>query len=88
MSANLVETSTADRDLERRVVNYLWGRHVPALRHVEVEADGGVVTLRGQVRSFYEKQLCHNCCRRVAGVRELVDAINVASSEALALVGA
>lgn len=88
MSANLVETSTADRDLERRVVNYLWGRHVPALRHVVVEAEGGIVTLRGQVRSFYEKQLCHNCCRRVAGVHELIDAIDVASSEALALAGA
>jgi osmotically-inducible protein OsmY len=85
MSASMVELSTADRDLERRVVNYLWGRHVPALRHIVVEAAGGIVTLRGQVRSFYEKQLCHNCCRRVAGVRELIDDLDVAPSESLTL---
>jgi osmotically-inducible protein OsmY len=66
----------------------LWGRHVPALRNVLVEASDGVVTLRGQVRSFYEKQLCHNCCRRVAGVRQLVDDVDVISAEPMAMAGA
>jgi osmotically-inducible protein OsmY len=67
----------ADRDLERRVVNYLSGRHVPGLRHLEVQARNGVVTLRGRVRSFYEKQLCNQCCRRVAGVMSLVNSVDV-----------
>jgi osmotically-inducible protein OsmY len=70
----------ADRDLERRVMNYLRGRHLPALRHLEVEATDGIVTLRGTVNSFYEKQLSQQCCRRVAGVLKLVDAVDVASS--------
>jgi osmotically-inducible protein OsmY len=79
MPANvcLVDES-ADRDLERRIMNYLAARHVPGLRHLEVEAEGGTVTLRGTVSSFYEKQLSQQCCRRVAGVVKLIDAVDVA----------
>ncbi len=66
-----------DRDLERRVANYLFGRQVPALRRIEVEADHGTVTLRGSVYTFHQKQLCLNCTRRVAGVRHLVDEVEV-----------
>lgn len=66
-----------DRDLELRVTNYLFGRQVPALRQIEVEADNGTVTLRGSVHSFHHKQLCIHCCRRVAGVIELVDEVQV-----------
>ncbi|HWB11017.1 MAG TPA: BON domain-containing protein [Pirellulales bacterium] len=74
----------ADRDLERRVANYLAGRHVPGLRHLEVEARNGTVTLKGRVYSFYEKQLCQAVCRRVAGVVAYIDAIDVSYTPALA----
>lgn len=67
----------ADRDLERRVTIYLVGRHVPGLRHLEVEAHNGIVTLRGRVFSYYEKQLCQAVCRRVAGVVRYIDAVDV-----------
>ena len=80
-----VERSKADRDLERRVVNYLWSKHVASLRHVSVEADNGVITVSGQVRSFYEKQLVSHCCRRVAGVVSMVDDVEVDVAAALAL---
>ena len=73
------EDDAADRDLERRVTNYLNGRHLPALRYLQVEADNGTVTLRGTVSSFYEKQLSQQCCRRVAGVVKLIDAVDVVS---------
>jgi len=59
------------------VVNYLLGRKMPALRHIEVQADNGTVTLRGRVTTFFQKQLCLNCCRRVAGVIDLVDRVDV-----------
>ena len=42
-----------------------------------VEAQNGIVTVSGQVLTFYEKQLCNQCCRRVAGVLELVNAVDV-----------
>jgi osmotically-inducible protein OsmY len=70
-------SEAADRDLERRVVGYLHGKHVPSFRRLHIQARDGVVTLRGQVRSFYEKQLSSHCCGRVAGVRGLIDDITV-----------
>lgn len=76
----------SDLDLERRVVNYLAGRFIPSLRRLAVESVGGTVTVRGQVSSFYEKQVALHCCQRVAGVRELVDAVDV-ESPILASVG-
>ncbi|HEY1598029.1 MAG TPA: BON domain-containing protein [Pirellulales bacterium] len=67
-----------DRDLERRITSFLADRHVPALRQLHVAASQGTVTLRGRVRSFYEKQLCQNVCRQVKGVVQFVDAVVVA----------
>lgn len=72
-----MQADTRDRELERRVTSFLVGKHLPGLRHIEVEARGGVVTLRGRVRTFYEKQICHQCCRRVAGVLKFIDAVDV-----------
>ena len=69
----------ADRELERRVMNYLSRQHFPALRSVEVEARQGVVTIRGRVSSFHERQLCIHCCQRVAGVVQLNDHVKVAN---------
>jgi osmotically-inducible protein OsmY len=74
-----VTLKLADRDLRTRVVNYLFGQHVSDLRHLDVEARRGVVTLRGQVHTFHRKQLCLNCCQRVAGVLRIDDQIEVDS---------
>ena len=70
--------STLDNsELARRVESYLHSKQVRSLRSVRVEAQHGRVVLRGAVGSFYEKQLCLNCTRRVAGVQDLVDEIQV-----------
>lgn len=66
-----------DIDLAQRVQAFLASRHIPELRQLTVEATDGTVVLRGRVSSYYAKQLCHDCCRRVAGVRRYVDAIDV-----------
>lgn len=68
----------ADVELQRRVSNFLQNRCVPRSSNLEIEARNGVVTLRGTHRSFYHKQLCINCCQRVAGVVRLIDATKVA----------
>jgi osmotically-inducible protein OsmY len=68
------------QDLRRRVLNYIVGHKLPTLKRIAVEADRGTVVLRGQVDSYDQKQLCLNCCRRVAGVCELIDEITVAST--------
>lgn len=77
-ASHLVISDAADRDLERRVTSFLADRHLPGLRRVNVSAHKGIVTLRGRVQSFYEKQLCQLSCSRVAGVLEIVDAVDVA----------
>jgi osmotically-inducible protein OsmY len=78
MSTTTIALSNdADRDVERRVISYLVGRHVPALRQIDVHAQCGVVTLRGRVHSYYEKQLGQQVAQRVAGVVRLIDRIEV-----------
>jgi len=71
-------TLTTDSQLERRVRGTLWALHVPALRFLEIEAHDGVVTLRGRVRSYYERQLAQTRARNVPGVDRVVDALTVA----------
>jgi osmotically-inducible protein OsmY len=73
------DTFPSDRDLQRRVHNFLRGRHVPLAPTITIEARNGAVTLRGTHRSYYHKQLCINCCLRVAGVVRLIDATKVVS---------
>lgn len=70
---SLACTDARDTDLERRVKIYLANRHVPGLLRLAVEAHEGTVTMSGNVATFYQKQLVQACCRRVAGVRELID---------------
>jgi osmotically-inducible protein OsmY len=76
------ELSSADSDLERRITTFLFGQHFADLRKLEVKADKGVVTIRGRVRSFHQRQLCINCCQRVAGVVDINDEISVAPASA------
>ena len=68
----------SDRDLTRRVKGFLGRQHFASLRSIEVDSSLGVVTLSGRVNSFHERQLCINCCQRVAGVVGLNDRIEVA----------
>ncbi len=67
----------ADGDLERRTRIFLAQKNVSALRGITVFASDGTVKLRGRVCSFYEKQLCLNCCQHVAGVIQVIDEIEV-----------
>jgi BON domain len=75
---------TEDDLLERRVRAYLSGLQMPALRALYVEARNGVVTIRGQVSTFYERQLSQHLARRVAGVRKIVDLVVVRPQQSTA----
>ena len=75
----LPPSAPADGDLRRRVASFLASRYLPALRSLDIEAQGGIVTLRGRVSTFYEKQVAISSCRRVAGVLRLIDAVDVQS---------
>ena len=74
--------SESDGLLARRVRQTLVDLHVPILRTLDVTAEDGVVTLRGRVRSYYERQLAHANVRRLTGVEKLVEEITVADPDA------
>jgi osmotically-inducible protein OsmY len=72
-----VPATEADCGLEQRVIRFLETKHVPGLRHLAVKARGGIVKLSGRVHTYYEKQLCNQCCGRVPGLQELVNSVEV-----------
>ncbi len=75
-----VRTETIDKsswEIKRRITILLSQRGVSSLRRLNIEVQDGTVTLRGNVESFDERQLCVSCCRHVPGVFRLVDEINV-----------
>ena len=68
---------TADRELTQRIRLFFSQRQLTALGNLGVDVLGGVVTITGAVRSFYEKQIAISCCQRVAGVIRLIDQVEV-----------
>ena len=62
--------------LKSRVENFLRSKGITSLGRLDIEVDGSQVTLRGTVRSFYERQLCI-CCQQMAGVSRLIDQLHV-----------
>ena len=76
MEHNLLKHFNIDRELERRVLSFM-GQRFTRTRPIEVQASQGVVTIRGDVRTFYERQLLISCCQRVAGVVRVNDELRV-----------
>ena len=66
----------ADKSLQLRIVAQLAQSHHQALRRLAVEVNEGLVTLRGSVQWFYEKQLAFQFCQS-QGARQLIDAVEV-----------
>jgi len=76
-----------DEDLRRRISSFLGSRHFPAFRRLEVSVLAGAVTVRGQVGSYYEKQVALDTCRRVAGVLCTIDQVEVEAGDGAAAPG-
>lgn len=70
---------TDDVELAKRIVNTLVDRHVCGLENVNINVTGGVVTLYGKVPTAHERFLCVECCRHVAGVVRIYDALELGS---------
>jgi osmotically-inducible protein OsmY len=81
MSFTQAAIPETDHELSQRVQLFLSGRSQPALRNLEVAARSGTVHLRGQVRTFYHRQLALELTRRVAGVLQIVDELSVDDPE-------
>lgn len=66
-----------DTEVLNRVKDFLFSRHFPSIRELDVNVDEGIVTLSGRVQSYYEKQIAMNSCQHVAGVLSMIDKIVV-----------
>lgn len=64
-------------DLAQRVRQFFDAANLPALRRVRVEVRTDSVVLIGQVSSFYQKQMATEFARRVAGVRRVINLLEV-----------
>ena len=66
-----------DEETMLRVSSFLKSRHFESFGIIEVKVENGVVTLSGNVGSYYEKQVAISSVLRVAGVANVVDEITV-----------
>lgn len=68
-------------DLLRQIQTYLHGQHLAPLHNLTVEVAGDAVLIAGDVDTFYERQVAIECCKRVAGVRRVLDHIRVTPAD-------
>lgn len=69
-------------EIAAEVQAHLRNRLSNAVMDVAFDYRKGVLTLRGQLVSFYQKQLAQEAVRNLDGVRQIVNCIEVASSSA------
>ena len=77
VAKNLEPLAAEDALLNRRVMNFLHNREVPAAQGLAVESHFGTLVISGKLASKRDKWLCLECCRRVAGVVKLIDHVRV-----------
>jgi osmotically-inducible protein OsmY len=77
MIAAAQPSATTDCLLANRIAAQLAETNRASLKRLSVDVQAGEVTLRGSVGSFYEKQVAIQACRMLAGIRRLIDAVEV-----------
>ena len=77
VAISILKPHRHDADLSERVALLVQQRGLAFDSDVRIEARGGVVTLRGTVPTYYRRQLLYSSARRVAGVLEVVDELEV-----------
>lgn len=70
----------ADRTLALQIHEQLVETNRANIKRLTVAVNQGEVTLQGRVGSFHEKQIAIQACRFLAGVNQLVDAVEVAAA--------
>lgn len=75
MSNGIAESSHAPRIEELR--DALCRSSWPTVRSLQVSVDQGVVTVRGYVRSYYERQMAHQELMAFPGVDQVDDQMEV-----------
>jgi BON domain len=76
-SISLASGDTTDTDIARRVALFLQQRHLTSGTRLLASVNRGVVTLRGVAPTFHQRQLLISFTRRVAGVVQVIDELDV-----------
>lgn len=74
-----METAEIDAPLEDKVLTALERNPHLRGRTLRFETESGRVTLRGVVRTYFQKQMAQEALRRVDGVDEICNELQVAS---------
>lgn len=74
------DATDSDKVVERQLDGSLGQYFFFAPQRVNWECHDGVVVLRGQVNTFHEKQMAQELARRVAGVRVVINRLNVSAN--------
>ncbi len=69
----------SDERIEQGILEFVKARHIAGLTLTEVHADHGVATVRGRAATTLAKRVCWECCRRVTGVRYVVDLVELSA---------
>ena len=76
MTEKRTTVNATDVELAKKVRLYLTAnRH--GFRRIDIHADGGLIRLSGPVHSFFLRQLAIATASRVAGVRQVIDDLEV-----------
>lgn len=54
-------------------------RRIPGLEVDAVWAEQGIIHVRGAASSEFARRACHECCRRVTGVRGVISDVRLIS---------
>ena len=76
-SEKLPDSTEAERDLLQRVKLRLHQRGYRPHQALEINVERSVVLVQGRLPTFYLRQIAVECIKRVAGVTQLVDLIQV-----------
>jgi len=66
-----------DEDLEVQLRAMLAVRRLPSLGRITVRVDDAVVYLGGTVTTYFERNTCEECCKRIEGVIGIKNLISV-----------
>lgn len=66
-----------DDDLEMQLRTMLAVRRLPSLGRITVRVDDAIVYLGGTVSTYFERNTCEECCRKIDGVVGIQNQIHV-----------
>jgi osmotically-inducible protein OsmY len=71
------DSNEADRELLQQVKSSLHHRGCRSVRILEIKIERGTAVLLGRVPTFYMRQIAVECVKRVTGVTQIIDRIDV-----------